>query len=58
MQDRQWIVSLLRRAGYTQVADEAEHELPDPVTLDEIKAFADKHGISHDELISQMGGSP
>lgn len=58
MQDRQWIVDLLRRAGYTQVADEAEHELPDPVTLEEVKAFGDKHGISHDELISQLGGSP
>lgn len=58
MQDRQRVVDLLLHAGYTKVAEEAEHELPDPVTLEEIKAFGDKHGISHDELISQMGGSP
>ena len=58
MQDRKWAVDLLRRAGYRQAAEEAEHELPEQVTLDEIKAFADRHGVSHDDIIIQMGGSP
>lgn len=56
--DRQWIVNLLRREGYTDAAEAAERELPEQVTLDEVKAFGDKHGISHDEVISEMGGSP
>ena len=57
-QDRQWVVDLLRHAGYRQAAEKAEQELPDPVTLDQVRKFADRHGISHDEIISQMGGSP
>jgi hypothetical protein len=57
-QDRQWVVDLLRRTGYRQVAAAAEQELPDPVTLEQIREFADRHGVSHDEIISQMGGSP
>jgi hypothetical protein len=30
-QDRQWFVNMLRRLGYTEAAEEAERELPDPV---------------------------
>jgi hypothetical protein len=58
MQDRQWVVDLLRRAGYTRAAEDAERDLPERVTLEEVVAFADQHGISRGELISQMGGSP
>jgi hypothetical protein len=42
-QDRQWIIDLLRRLGYTTAAEEAAR---------------DRHGISRDEIMSQMGGSP
>lgn len=56
--DRQWVVSFLRRMGYAQAADEAAKVLPDEVSRDQIQEFADQHGISRDELISQMGGSP
>jgi hypothetical protein len=55
---RQWVVSLLRRAGYPKAAEDAERVLPERVTMDQIRAFADRHGISHDEIVSQMGGSP
>jgi uncharacterized membrane protein YebE (DUF533 family) len=55
---RQQIVDLLRRTGYSPVADLAERELPDPVDLEEVIEFATKHGITRDDLISQMGGSP
>ena len=57
-QDRQWVIDLLRRLGYTQAAEEAARELPDPVSLEEIRRFGDRHGISRDELMSQLGGSP
>jgi hypothetical protein len=57
-QDRQWFVSTLRRLGYTEAAEEAERELPDPVSTDELIKFADRYNISRDEVMSQMGGSP
>ena len=56
--DRQWVVDALRRLGYTQAADEAAQELPDPVSVEQLLDFADRHGISKDEVISRMGGSP
>ena len=57
-QSRQWVVDMLREIGYPQAADSAIHELPDPVEMDEIKKFGDRHGITVDTLISGMGGSP
>lgn len=58
MEDRRWVVSLLRRAGYPQAAEEAERVLPEQLTLEQVQEFADQHGISRGEIISQMGGSP
>jgi len=55
---RQHVVDLLRRAGWSELADEASRVLPDPVDLDRLEAWAMQHGLSHDELISQYGGSP
>ncbi len=57
-QDRQWVINTLRRLGYARAADEAERDLPDPVSMDELRKFGDRHGISHDELVQRMGGSP
>ena len=57
-QDRQWFVNMLRRLGYTEAAEEAARTLPDPVSLEELKQFADRYNISRDEVMSQMGGSP
>jgi len=57
-QDRQWLVDSLRHVGLTQAAEDAERELPEQVSLAEIQQFADRHGISKDEIISRMGGSP
>ena len=56
--DRQWVVDSLRRVGLMQAAEDAARELPDPVTTEEVQQFADRHGISRDEVISRMGGSP
>jgi hypothetical protein len=56
--DRQWLVDTLRRLGYTQAAEDAARELPEQVSLEEVEKFADRYGISRDEVISRMGGSP
>jgi len=55
---RQWVVDTLRRMGYSQEADEAARDLSDPVEIEQVREFGDRHGISRDELISWMGGSP
>ena len=55
---RQWVVDTLRRMGYPQEADEAARDLPDPVEVEQLREFGDRHGISRDEIISRMGGSP
>jgi hypothetical protein len=57
-QDKRWFVHTLRRLGYTEAAEVAERELPDPVSLEEVKKFTDRYNISRDEVMSQMGGSP
>jgi hypothetical protein len=55
---RQWLVDTLRRIGYPQEADEALQELPEQIDLQQLREFGDRHGISRDELVSRMGGSP
>jgi hypothetical protein len=55
--DRQWIIDQLQRLGYTQEADEAR-ALPEQVSAEDLQVWAGRHGISRDELISRMGGSP
>jgi hypothetical protein len=57
-QDRQWVVDTLRRLGYVPEAEEAARVLPDPVEVEQLKKFGDRHGISVAELTSRMGGSP
>ena len=57
-QDKQWFVNTLRNLGYTEAADAGARELPDPVSMEELKKFADRYAISRDEVMSQMGGSP
>jgi hypothetical protein len=55
---RQEVVDVLRRCGYEETADEASRFLPDPVDADQLEAWGIQHGLSRDELVSQMGGSP
>jgi hypothetical protein len=52
------IVRMLRNAGLEAVAEEAERSLPDEVDLERAAEFGLRHGITRDELISRMGGSP
>ena len=52
------LLTLMRRTGYTELAEEAERGLPDPVDIDQLTAFAQSHGVDRDTLIDEMGGSP
>ena len=55
---REHIAYILRRAGFTEAADEALRVLPDPGTTEEIAAFVTPYGITLDELLSRLGSSP
>jgi hypothetical protein len=55
---RDHVAKVLRRAGYWDLANLAESTLPEVVELDEVAAFLQPHGVTHDELISGLGGSP
>ena len=55
---RQWVTDMLRRMGYPQEADVAARELPDPVEMEQLEQFGNRHGISRSEFIDRMGGSP
>ena len=55
---KQKVIDSLRRLGFAEAADEASRVLPDPVELEQVKEFSDRHGISQDELISRSGGGP
>jgi hypothetical protein len=56
---RQGIVDMLRQLGRGPAADDAERELPERVSSEDLEDFAKRHGIqSRDELTDLMGGSP
>ena len=55
---RHEVVRMLRQAGFREAADEAMQDLPDPVDLDHLQEWGERHGITRDVLISRMGGSP
>ncbi len=55
---RQYVADRLRRQGFPELADVALRELPDPVDTGQLETWGTRHGISKDDLISSMGGSP
>ena len=56
--DRGVVVDGLRRAGYSDAADEVVRSLPERVDRAEVLKILEPYGIhSLDNLISQMGGS-
>jgi hypothetical protein len=55
---RQHVVDLLSRTGFHEAAEDASRKLPDPVELDEVLRLLMPYGITTDDLISEMGGSP
>jgi hypothetical protein len=55
---RQHVVDVLRTARLPGMADEALHDLPDPVDSKQVEAWAVPYGINMGELVSRVGGSP
>ena len=55
---RQYVVDRLRHLGYPGLADTALRELPDQVDENQLDAWAMRYGVTRDEVISRMGGSP
>jgi hypothetical protein len=55
---RQYVVDELNRMGYTELAVEASRDLPDPVDINRLEEWCMQHGLSRDDVISRMGGSP
>ena len=55
---RDHVVHILRRAGFREVADEAEKELPVALDFDEAMSWCAQHGVNESDVISQLGGSP
>jgi hypothetical protein len=49
---------MLRRTGFPELAEEALRVLPDPVDLDFAAEVLESYGVTRDELIDRMGGSP
>ena len=58
MYGRRDVADMLRRQGLPELADVALRELPDPVDAAQLKSWGMRHGVSKDDLISNMGGSP
>jgi len=55
---RQWVVDILRRLGYAREAEEALRDLPEQIDAKQLAEFGNRHGISVDDLMNRMGGSP
>jgi hypothetical protein len=55
---RQHVVDILQTARLRDLAEEAQRVLPDPVEYNQAERFFAQNGITKDELISRMGGSP
>ena len=55
---RQHVVDVLHTLRRPDLADEASRDLPDPVDIDPLVAWMLQHGLSYDEMVSRLGGSP
>ena len=55
---RQHVVDILRTAGLRELAEEAHRVLSDPIEYNHAARFLAEYGVTKDELISRMGGSP
>ena len=55
---RQHVVDILRIAALPDLAEEVLRVLPDPVEYRHAERFLFQYGLTKDELISRVGGSP
>lgn len=52
------MIDVLNRSGHADLAEEASRVLPDPVGIDQLEQLGLQYGLTRDDLISEMGGSP
>jgi hypothetical protein len=55
---RQHVVDVLHTLQRPDLADEASRDLPDPVDIDRLVPWMLQRGLTYDEIVSRMGGSP
>ena len=55
---REHVVGILRMVALPDLAEEARRVLPDPVEYNRAARFLAEYGVTKDDLISRMGGSP
>jgi hypothetical protein len=55
---REHVAGILRTAALPDLAEEACRVLPDPVEYTFAERFLAGYGVTKDDLISRMGGSP
>jgi len=55
---RQHIIDVLHTLKRPDLIDEASRDLPDPVDIDQLVPWMLQRGLSRDEIVSRMGGSP
>ena len=54
----QQVLDALHTLRRLDLADEASRDLPDPVDRDRLAAWMVQHGLSRDEVVNRLGGSP
>lgn len=53
------VLEVLRKVGIAEgTVTQIDEDLQDPISLPRDGAFLLQHGITRDELVSMMGGSP
>ena len=55
---KQHVLDVLHTLQRPDLADEASRDLPDPVDINRLEEWCLEHGLSQDDVISRMGGSP
>ena len=55
---RQHVVDVLHTLKRPDLADEASRDLPDPVDIDRLVPWMQQRGLTRDEIVSRLGGSP
>lgn len=55
---RRHIVTVLRRTGMADVADELLRTLPETADAKDVERFCAAHGLTRQSLVERMGGSP
>jgi hypothetical protein len=58
MVKRSQLIEVLRNTHLPDLADEAELTLPEELEMEAAVAWCLRHGLTRDQLVSLMGGSP